>query len=103
MEFDITNIDKVKLLKALYDYADPYIGVGGAEFITRKARGENVSELSDLECAIALSEFNESTDSGGFRIFDYHNGKPMKVVFGRLSTGKGADAESHYSNDSFHF
>lgn len=96
MEFDITNTDKVKLLKALYDYADPYIGVGGAEFITREARGENVSELSDLECAIALSEFNESTGSGGFRIFDYHNGKPMKVIFYRSSTGRVLVSSNHY-------
>lgn len=96
MEFDITNTDKVKLLKALYDYADPTIGVGGAEFITRKVRGENVSKLSDLECAIALSDFKESTDSGCFRIFDYHNGKPMKVVFYRLSTGRVLVSSNNY-------
>lgn len=88
MRFDITNIDKVKLLKALYAYADSTIGIGGVEFITRKAKGENVSELSDLECAIALSEFNVSTTSGNYRIFDYHNGKPMKVVFDKMNSGR---------------
>ena len=96
MEFDITNIDKAKLLKALYDYADPTFGVGYAEYITRKDRGENVSELSDLECAIALSDFNESTVSGSFRIFDYHNGKPMKVIFYRLSNGRVLVSSNHY-------
>lgn len=96
MKFDITNIDKVKLLKALYGYTDPTVGVGGAEFITRKARGENVSELSDLECAIALSEFNESTASDSFKIFDYHNGKPMKVVFYRSTSGRVLVSSNHY-------
>ena len=97
MEFDITNIDKVKLLKALYAYADPSIGgVASAEFFTREARGENVSELSDLDCAIALSEFNESSIRESFRIFDYHNGKPMKVVFYRLSTGRVLVSSNHY-------
>lgn len=95
MKFDITNIDKVKLLQALYKNADPNIGVGLAEYAVKLSEGEDVSNLSAIECKIALLEFKKG-GIGGYRIFDYYNGKPLKVVFDRYASGRIVISSNSY-------
>lgn len=86
MRFDITNIDKNLLLRALFAYSSP-IGYGKEEYKARKSWNENVEGLTDLECDQILSEFNLN-ESGVFYILDYHKGKPMKLNFYRKTTGQ---------------
>ena len=97
MKFDITNIDKVKLLQTLYAYADPTVGIGGAEYITRKANGENVEVLTKDDCNIAMHDFcSNPKKSGCYQIFDYYNGKPLKIVFDRLPSGRVVISANSY-------
>ncbi len=105
MKFDITNIDKVKLLQALYDYANP-AECGKSEYLSRKSNGENPSELTNYDCNLALKNFNEDKYTPGlFHIFDYYNGKPLKVDFCRLQTGRVIVSSASYDkrNGNYRF
>jgi len=86
MEFDITHLDKKLLIQTLYANSAP-LRLGQAEYDQRKKWGENVCGLTDNECETFLYEFNHF-DSGGLRILDYHNGKPMKLVFYKTIYGR---------------
>ena len=86
MTFDITTIDKKKLLKALYKYSVP-IGCGTAEYEWMASKGKNVELLSDDDCENALKEFNIH-ENEYYRLFDYHNGKPLKIDFCNKKNGR---------------
>jgi len=91
MKFDITNIDKKKLLKTLFSHSFPTNhGVGKVEYLVRKDRGENVDSLTDEECEDILFNFNTYSDilPQSFRILDYYKGKPIKIVFDKQKNGR---------------
>jgi len=93
MEFDITHLDRKILIRALFAYSSP-VGIGIAEYQTRKLRNENVDGLSDSECVEILFKF-EQMESGYKRVLDYHKGKPMKLDFvknlnGQIKVGTSA-------------
>ena len=77
MVFNVTRLDKIRLLQTLYIHADPK-GYGNMEYAFNDLIGKNVIGLTDEECKNILHL--DSPDLNGF-IVDYHNGKPMKVDF----------------------
>ena len=77
MTFNITKLDKVILLQALYIHADPK-GHGILQYNQKDAIGKNVIGLSDEECKNILSK--AKSDFSGYLV-DYHNGKPIKLDF----------------------
>ena len=83
MTFDITKLDKVTLLQALYIHADPK-GYGIYQYNQKNALGKNVIGLTNEECGnilgTAKSEFN------GYLV-DYVNGKPIKLDFNVQENG----------------
>ncbi len=88
MIFDITDIDKVNLIKCLYIYSEP-IGLGNAEYEGRRRRDENVIGLTDDECKEYLNEFyNDFTTYKIYSIVDYCKGKPIKLGFFVTSKGR---------------
>ena len=68
MKFDITNIDKERLLKVLYEFSNS-CGLGIVEYEVRK--GEITESLSNSDCEILLCDFNGSINDGIFKIADY--------------------------------
>lgn len=84
MEFDITDLDKVLLIKTLYAHAVPN-GMGKAEYFVRQVRGENIIGLSDEECEEILSKDDPDALE---QLIDYHKGKPIKLSFDHRSNGK---------------
>ncbi len=83
MVFNITKLDKVLLIKTLYNHSSPK-GLGQAEHSVRSARGENVIGLTDKECESILSLDNRNGTVG---LMDYHNGKPIKLNFEHQRNG----------------
>lgn len=83
MIFDITEINKVKLLMALYENAKQTDGAAQAEVLINKD-----CHLSETDCINALNEFNSSSEIRCYRIFDYFKGKAMKTVFERKRNGR---------------
>jgi hypothetical protein len=83
MIFDITEINKVKLLMALYENAKQTDGAAHAEVLINKD-----CHLSETDCINALNEFNDSSEIRCYRIFDYFKGKAMKTVFERKRNGR---------------
>ncbi len=86
MVFDVTNLDLKTLLKAVFVYSEP-VGLGIAEYKTRKLSKENVDGLRDDECDEILFELN-NMDSKYIRLLDYYKGKPMKLDFVKKSNGQ---------------
>jgi hypothetical protein len=86
MEFDITNLDRKLLLKALIAYANP-VGLGIEEYNARKSWKENVDGLSDEECIEILYEV-ENIDYGPVRVLDYYKGQPIKLDIYKKRTGQ---------------
>lgn len=86
MEFDITEIDKKLLIRALFAYSAP-VGIGVAEYAIRKARKENVDGLSDEDCNEILFDFNQ-IEKGNMRVLDYLKGKPMKLDLIKKTNGR---------------
>jgi len=82
MEFDVTNLDKVLLIKTLYVHADPK-GRGIDEYNFLKDRGLNVIGLTDYECNEILNTYHPGTI-----LIDYLKGKPIKLSFSRQSNGQ---------------
>ncbi|MDR1347787.1 MAG: hypothetical protein LBJ63_05060 [Prevotellaceae bacterium] len=97
MEFDITNIDRKVLLKAVFEFATP-IGVGVAEYFVKKENGENVDSLTDDECDEILYQFNTSSSNKHIRILDYYKGKPMKLIFYKAKNGKISVQSDRYDS-----
>ncbi len=94
MEFDITKLDKVLLIKTLYNHAG-LIGVGEAEYTFRGKRGENVLGLTDEECNEILSrDHPESMEM----LLDYHNGKAMKLGFQHKFSGRTFASSDGYDS-----
>lgn len=85
MIFDITGIDKVKLLQALFENAKPAEGAAAA--ITMIDSFNNTF-LDEVDCISALKDFNSSDEIRCYRIFDYFKGKAMKTVFERKRNGR---------------
>lgn len=85
MIFDITGIDKVKLLQALFENAKPTEGAAAA--ITMIDSSNNPF-LDEVDCFSALKDFNSSDEIRCYRIFDYFKGKAMKTVFERKRNGR---------------
>lgn len=86
MTFDITNINLKTLLKAVFAYSEP-VGLGMAEYKTRKSWKENVDGLTDNECEMILFELN-SNESKFIRLLDYYKGKPMKFDIVKKKNGQ---------------
>ncbi|CAM1345109.1 hypothetical protein [Tenacibaculum amylolyticum] len=86
MEFDVTNLDRKILLRALFAYSSPK-GLGNIEYTFRESQNENVEGLSDIECEEILYEL-EKMKSGTIRVLDYHKGKPMKLDFKKKDNGQ---------------
>ena len=86
MYFDITNIDKVALLQALYAYSEP-AGYGQLTYKIKDHRGEQVNGLTLNEARNLLSSAEESVN-GIFSIVDYHNGKPLKFSYRKKQNGQ---------------
>lgn len=86
MEFDITKIDKVLLIQTLFSHSAP-LGLGKAEYDTRRKGGQNVEGLTDDECYILLYDFNNN-DEEFCSIADYYKGKPIKLNFQRKKNGR---------------
>lgn len=86
MEFDITKLDKRLLIQSLFAHSSP-LRMGKTEYDFRKKMGDNVYGIPDEECDLILEAFNDS-EIGGFRVYDYHKGKPMKLVFYKNRNGR---------------
>ncbi|HEY1062928.1 MAG TPA: hypothetical protein VGE44_14625 [Daejeonella sp.] len=102
MEFNITNLDKVLLIQTLYAHADPK-GLGVGEYQFRDLRNEMVSGISIAECKRILKV--AGSDFPGRKILDYHNGKPIKLVFHTKPNGEIITDSSSYDerNGKFRF
>ena len=83
MVFDITNLDKLLLLRTLYEHASPK-GLGMVEYSVRSDRGENVIGLTDEECEMILSMDDPEAAE---MLVDYHKGKPIKLDFQHQRNG----------------
>lgn len=84
MVFNVTKLDKVLLLKTLYDHAAPQ-GLGRAEYFVRAERGENVVGLTDEECNLILSADHPDLTVS---LMDYYKGKPIKLSFDYQRNGE---------------
>ena len=80
MEFDITNLDEILVLKSLFAYSEP-LGMGEVEYQIRNNRSENVIGLTDEECEYILKKAYDSQRFHIVSILDYYKGKPMKIEF----------------------
>lgn len=83
MVFNVTKLDKIRLIQSLYLHADPK-GFGKNEFAFKDVIGENVLGLTDEECRDILKM--DSPDLSGY-LLDYHNGKPIKLDFEHKTNG----------------
>ena len=83
MVFNITKLDKVQLIQALYVHSET-VGMGKSEYDFRDAMGQNVIGLTEEECNDILSR--DVPGSNGY-LLDYHNGKPMKLHFAHKKNG----------------
>ena len=96
MEFDITDINKKKLIRTLLVHSVP-IGLGQAENDFRKSFGEVNDGISDEECEYLLAEYNYNSERDSlFGILDYHKGKPMKLNFYRKRNGRVVTSTDSY-------
>lgn len=86
MEYDITHLDKKKVIQALFAHAAP-LNLGTVEYKIRKKMNDNVDGLSDEECEIILMKFYQM-DKGSIQLLDYHKGKPMKLNFHKKGNGR---------------
>ena len=83
MIFDVTKLDKIRLIQTLYIHADPK-GYGKGEYAFNEVTGKNVLGLTEEECKRILSM--DGPDLSGYLI-DYYNGKPIKLNFDHKSNG----------------
>lgn len=95
MVFDITNLDKKLLIKALYAHATP-VGLGVVEYTVKDLKGVNIDTISDYECERRIAEFYQSTDLGSHKIVDYYNGVPVKLFFYRKDTKQILTSSASY-------
>jgi len=86
MEFDVTHINKVTLIQALFAHASPR-GLGTSEYIFLKNKGINVLTVDEAFCHSVLHKFNKA-DHGVFMIVDYHNGVPVKLTLQKKRNGR---------------
>ena len=83
MVFNVTKLDKIRLLQTLYIHADPK-GYGNMEYSFNDVIGKNVLGLTDEECTDMLSM--DTPELNGYFV-DYHNGKPIKLDFEHKPNG----------------
>jgi|GEM_PF-1160191 len=103
MYFDITNIDRIALLQALYAYSEP-AGYGQLTYKIKDHLGEQVNGLT-LNEAKNLLETAEESVNGIFRVADYYNGKPLKFSFRKKPNGQIVTSTSGFDtrNGKFRF
>ena len=65
MIFNVTKLDKIKLIQTLYIHADPK-GYGKREYAFKDVIGENVLGLTDEECRDILKM--DSPDLSGYLV-----------------------------------
>lgn len=78
MEFDITHLDKILVLQTLYLHADP-VGRGIDTYEYMLEQGKIVEGLPKEECEKLLKKKG---------LIDYHNGKPLKLLFSHRKNGQ---------------
>ena len=83
MVFDVTELDKIRLIQTLYIHAHPK-GYGKVEYSFNDVIGKNVLGLTDEECRDMLSMYSPALN--GYLV-DYYNGKPIKLDFEHTPTG----------------
>ena len=83
MVFNVTKLDKIRLIQTLYIHADPK-GYGKVEYAFNDVIGKNVLGLTEEECMDMLNM--DSLDLNGYLV-DYYNGKPIKLDFERKPNG----------------
>ncbi len=83
MVFNVTKLDKIRLLQTLYIHADPK-GYGKNEYAFNDVIGKNVLGLTNEECRELLKA--DSPDLSSYLV-DYHNGKPIKLDFEHKPNG----------------
>ncbi len=84
MTFDVTNLDKILLIKTLYAHAEP-VGLGKVEYSNKAKKGENVIGLTDEECKDIL---RMDTPDIIPPLIDYLKGKPIKLDLDHQANGK---------------
>ncbi len=87
MRFDITDLDKKRLVQAFLNFSTP-TGMGAIEYVVRAINKDNPNTIPDWELENALAEFNQNDRTGSFRIFDYYKGHPLKLIFYRKKNGQ---------------
>jgi hypothetical protein len=83
MVFNVTKLDKIRLLQTLYIHADPK-GYGNMEYAFNDVIGKNVEGLTEEECASLLKM--DTPELNGYLV-DYYNGKPIKFDFEHRPNG----------------
>lgn len=96
MVIDITHLDKTLLIQALFAFANP-AGLGKAEFLFRKIKGDNVDGLTEAECELILSQV-ENIEYTHVQLIDYLKGKPIKLNFYRKKNGRILVETSSYDS-----
>lgn len=96
MEFDITNIDLRTLIRGLIAYAEAK-NLGEIEYSIRKYRRDLVDSISDEELDFEVYGF-ESLNEGGYRLFDYYKGKPIKLDLRKKTNGRIIAYSSGYDS-----
>ena len=101
MVFNVSKLDKIRLIQTLYIHADPK-GYGNMEYSFREVIGENVLGLTDEECRDILSA--DTPELNGYLV-DYYNGKPIKLDFEHKPNGDVCVSSSGYdvSNGRYRF
>lgn len=101
MVFNVSKLDKIRLLQTLYIHADPK-GYGNMEYAFNDVIGKNVVGLTDEECASLLKM--DTPELNGYLV-DYHNGKPIKLYFEQGTNGNVLVSSNAYdvSNGRYRF
>lgn len=76
MIYDVTNIDKVKLIQSLYLFAKAK-GFGIIENKAKEYLGKDVNSISRKECEELIENAKETFHS--IEIVDYYDGVPLKI------------------------
>lgn len=94
MEFDVTGLHQIDLLRALISEAKPK-GYGVKIYEDSLDRGENVNSISDEEAAVFFADFNSGREPN-LQIVDYYKGMPIKLDLHKKSNGQIVAASFGY-------